>query len=103
MGKRFTRQKEDFVCENCGKEVVGGGYTNHCPDCLYSKHVDINPGDRQHSCRGLMMPVRIEIKGGKYIIVHQCLECGVIKKNKASPNDSFDTILAVVRSGHKEG
>ena len=38
---------EDFICENCGKDVEKSSYTarDHCPYCLYSKHVDINPGD----------------------------------------------------------
>ena len=42
----FTRKVEDFTCEHCGREVHGNGYTNHCPHCLHSKHVDVNPGDR---------------------------------------------------------
>ena len=40
---KFKRKKENFVCENCGAEVKGDGFTNHCPKCLYSKHVDIFP------------------------------------------------------------
>ena len=41
---------EDFICENCGKDVEKSSYTarDHCPYCLYSKHVDINPGDRKN-------------------------------------------------------
>ncbi|HCR42265.1 TPA: hypothetical protein DIV45_02815, partial [Patescibacteria group bacterium] len=38
--KNFIRTKEDFTCENCGHRVKGSGYTNHCPKCLYSQHVD---------------------------------------------------------------
>ena len=50
--KRFNELDEGFICENCGKEVTPAGYTSrdHCPYCLYSKHVDINPGDRQNTC-----------------------------------------------------
>jgi len=51
--KKFQKKKEDFKCEKCGREVIGTGYTNHCPDCLWSKHVDVNPGDRQSKCLGL--------------------------------------------------
>lgn len=50
--KKFQRQIEDFVCEKCGKEVKGDGYTDHCPRCLRSKHVDVNPGDRRSKCNG---------------------------------------------------
>src|SRR3989338_8156335 len=45
--RRFQRTKEDFTCERCGFFVRGSGYTNHCPQCLWSKHVDVNPGNRQ--------------------------------------------------------
>ena len=51
MGRRFTRTVGDFVCENCNTSVKGNGYTDHCPCCLYSKHVDINPGDRDCDCK----------------------------------------------------
>lgn len=46
--KRFNMINENFICENCNKEVLKSEYTarDHCPYCLYSKHVDINPGDR---------------------------------------------------------
>ena len=49
MAGNFTEIDEAFVCENCGKEVKKLGYScrNHCPECLYSKHVDKNPGDRE--------------------------------------------------------
>ncbi len=93
MQKKFQRTKEDFVCERCGFFVRGSGYTNHCPQCLYSKHVDINPGDRREVCRGLMEPVGVELKGSEYIISHRCLSCGFKKKNKASADDNFDAIL----------
>jgi len=43
--RKFTKIDENFICENCGKEVSKLGYTcrNHCPSCLHSKHVDVNP------------------------------------------------------------
>lgn len=92
--KHFIRQKEDFVCEVCGTKVLGTGYTNHCPSCIWSKHVDENiPGDRASSCLGLMEPVSIEIKSGQNILIHRCLKCGKITKNKAAENDNFEAIL----------
>lgn len=41
----FTEIDESFICENCGKKVEKLGYScrNHCPYCLHSKHVDVNP------------------------------------------------------------
>ena len=90
---KFTRTKEDFTCEHCGAQVKGDGYTNHCPRCLWSKHVDVNPGDRLNPCGGLMKPIAVEIERGQYIIVHQCQTCGAKKRNKASPHDDFEDIL----------
>ncbi len=85
--KRFTKNDNGFICENCGHEVLPLGYTsrNHCPKCLCSKHVDIMPGDRQNSCGGVMDPIKVETDPKKgYIIIHKCRKCGEIKRNKAA-------------------
>ena len=60
--KKFNMIDENFICEHCGKEVKKAEYTarDHCPYCLYSKHVDINPGDRENTCKGLLKPIGIE-------------------------------------------
>ncbi len=91
--RKFQRTKEDFACEQCGSFVRGSGYTNHCPQCLWSKHVDVNPGDRQAACRGLMEPMSVEYKSGEYIMLHRCVSCGVEKRNRAAQNDGFDAML----------
>ncbi|MFH0856298.1 MAG: RNHCP domain-containing protein [bacterium] len=88
-GKKFQKCKEDFICEHCGASVKGNGYTNHCPHCLWSKHVDINPGDRAASCGGMMRPVRIESQGKEMVIVHVCEKCGYEKRNKAKRGDDL--------------
>lgn len=93
MGISFRRRREDFVCENCGERVIGNGFTNHCPRCLYGKHVDINPGDRAETCGGLMEPVGVELEKGKYVITQKCLKCGRIWRNEASPNDDVGQFL----------
>ncbi len=85
--KKFQRKIENFECENCEELVKGNGYTNHCPKCLYSKHVDINPGDRAESCKKLMIPSKTEIIHGKLIITHTCL-CGEIKRVKSREEDN---------------
>ena len=91
--KNFIKTEEDFVCGNCGYKVTGTGYTNHCPKCLYSKHVDEIPGDRTNACGGLMAPVGVIYKGDEYSIIHKCLKCGATKTNKTSPEDDFDKII----------
>lgn len=97
MVKKFSRCIEDFVCESCGEEVKGNGYTNHCPFCLYSKHIDKNPGDRKNICLGLMEPIAVEEKNKKYIIVHQCMKCGEVKRNQSAENDLFESILQGIK------
>ncbi len=93
MNKLFQRKIEDFQCENCGEKIKGDGYTNHCPICLWSKHVDINPGDRASNCGELMEPISVENKSDEQILTHQCIKCGHQKKNKISKDDSFEEIL----------
>ncbi|OGG72712.1 hypothetical protein A3A38_00810 [Candidatus Kaiserbacteria bacterium RIFCSPLOWO2_01_FULL_53_17] len=90
----FIRTKEDFVCAHCRHVVEGNGYTNHCLKCLYSKHVDINPGDRGETCGGMMEPVQIEGIAGAYRIVHRCAKCGVKRTTKAAPEDDPEAIVA---------
>jgi len=95
--KKFQAKVENFLCKNCRYEVVGSGYTNHCPKCLWSRHVDINPGDRAEECHGMMKPIRIEKQGKDFYIIQRCEKCGFEKRNKQSPNDDFDQILLVMR------
>ena len=84
--KRFSKNDSGFICKNCGKEVLPLGYTsrNHCPFCLCSLHVDINPGDRQNTCGGILRPIKAlpDAKRG-YIIIHRCERCGETVRNKA--------------------
>lgn len=98
----FTRTTENFKCEHCGLEVEGNGYTNHCPQCLWSKHVDNSPGDRANPCGGMMRPMRVEKNGKEYVIIHKCQVCGVEKPNKAVKEDNFDTIVQISAENAKE-
>jgi rubrerythrin len=95
----FKRTKEDFICEHCGSDVVGDGYTNHCPNCLWSKHVDVEPGDREATCGGLMEPIALEGSTPDYVITHRCKICGHVRRNKVQAVDSPDAVLALV---HKQ-
>lgn len=97
MAKQFQRTIEDFVCEQCGASVAGSGYTNHCPHCLYSKHVDIAPGDRAARCGGQMPPVAVVFKAGEWIIEHRCLSCGFSRNQRSGATDNFDVLVALSR------
>jgi hypothetical protein len=94
----FTRKKEDFICEKCGTEVKGDGYTNHCPKCLWSKHVDVHPGDRAAECGGMMKPSKVIFQKGEWIITHECIKCGAKKNNKTVPTDDFDVLVALSKT-----
>jgi hypothetical protein len=91
--RKFQRKIEDFVCEQCGAKTKGTGYTDHCPKCLWSKHVDVNPGDRQAECGGAMEPVSVEMKAGEYAINYRCLKCGFAFRVKAALDDDFEQLL----------
>ena len=95
MTKQFTRTIEDFLCEHCGEQVKGNGYTNHCPKCLYSKHVDKNPGDRTEICGGLMKPEQTELQNGGYFIIQKCVKCKFVRRAKMRPEDSFDEAVRI--------
>ena len=91
----FVRRKEDFVCEHCGEEVVGTGYTNHCPKCLWSKHVDVDPGDRAETCRGMMEPVALEGSTPHYRILHRCQTCAAERRVDVSDRDDAGALIAL--------
>ena len=96
MAGNFTEIDEEFICEHCGQHVPKLGYScrNHCPYCLYSKHVDVNPGDRQEECHGELEPVGAEIDSKKgYVIIFKCKKCGKIRRNKAAEDDNMDLII----------
>ena len=94
---RFQRRPENFVCEYCGQQVKGDGYTNHCPTCLWSKHVDVNPGDRAEPCGGSMEPVALEGGPAEDTIVHHCIKCGIERKNIAAEGDEPDALVAIAQ------
>lgn len=94
--RKFSSNDNSFICENCKKEVSKLGYSsrNHCPYCLYSKHVDINPGDREEECHGLMEPIKVEISSKKgYVILFRCKKCGAIRRCKAATDDDINLLI----------
>ena len=96
--KKFTMKDENFICDVCGENVNVLGYSarDHCPRCLCSKHVDINPGDRMASCRGVLKPIAIENFKDTYKIVYKCESCGEIKKNIMAKDDNMDLIIEII-------
>ena len=93
----FTRRIEDFTCEHCGHAVRGNGYTNHCPQCLWSKHVDVSPGDRAETCGGLMEPIALEGTSPAYRIVHRCTRCGKERRVGVTFEDSSEALIVLAQ------
>jgi hypothetical protein len=73
----------------------GGHHRNHCPRCLYSRHIDGNrPGDRASDCGESMMPVGAFVRPkGEHVLVHRCLGCGLERHNRIAADDDFSLIL----------
>ncbi len=92
---RAARQgEESFKCVHCkafiGPTVSGGKHRNHCPHCLYSRHVDETIGDRASTCRASMAPVaRFERPNGEPVMVHRCLGCGFERHNRLAADDNW--------------
>ena len=87
--KRFSKNDSGFTCLNCGKEVLPLEQTSrdHCPFCLCSLHVDIDPGDRANPCGGIMDAVSCAPDPKKgYILTYRCRKCRQIHRNKAAYN-----------------
>jgi len=94
--KKFQKRVEDFVCEKCGAKIKGTGYTDHCPHCLWAKHVDVNPGDRAADCGGMMKPIAVDKKRDDWIITYKCEKCGHQFRVRAASDDDFDELLKIV-------
>ena len=78
---------DSFTCRVCGRLVTpqsaGTDHRNHCPNCLSSLHVDIEPGDRASDCGGIMEPAAVWVRrGGEWAIIHRCRRCGGLSSNR---------------------
>lgn len=95
--KKFNELDEEFICENCHKQVDKLKYSSrdHCNFCLYSKHVDINPGDRLNTCKGLLKPIGIEKHKDTFKIIYECEKCGNTHKNIMARDDNMDMIIEI--------
>lgn len=95
--KKFTMKDENFICKNCGYTVEKLNYTarDHCPICLFSKHVDILPGDRANNCLGLLEPISIEKFKDTYKIIYKCQKCKQLHKNIVAKDDNMDLIISL--------
>lgn len=93
--KRFFMKDDAFICSHCKKEVLPLKYSarDHCPYCLYSKHVDLFPGDRKNPCKGLLVPIGIEKYRDTYKILYRCNRCKETHKNIIAKDDDMEKVI----------
>ncbi len=89
--------------------LANGSYRNHCPYCLHSLHVDVNPGDRASDCGGVLEPVAALHSGSKgWVLVHRCRTCGAERRNRAALDDptcpdDYERIVALASGAPSAG
>jgi len=112
--KNMDKNLASFLCIHCHAFVpihpyMGTSHRNHCPFCLWSKHVDEQKaGDRLSQCQGKMEPIGLtskhervdkygKQKQGEIMIVHVCTCCGKININRIAGDDDADKILSLLK------
>ena len=101
----------NFRCAHCGYIVSsahwlsGVNNRNHCPYCLWSRHLDLyTAGDRLSACKAPMQPIALTSKRsrnkygrgrGELMLVHLCSDCGKVSINRIAADDDANTLLEV--------
>ena len=104
----------DFRCLHCSNfvsaMVVASGVhnRNHCPYCLWSRHLDlVAAGDRLSACKAPMRPIGLTMKpghnkyvpcGGELMLVHSCEGCGRLSINRIAADDDAQTLVGIFSS-----
>jgi hypothetical protein len=102
----------DFRCTHCGyyittmRLVCGVNHHNHCPYCLWSRHLDLFvAGDRLSACKAPMRPVGLTMKparnkyapgDGELMLVHICKDCGQVSINRIAADDDAQSLMEVL-------
>lgn len=78
-----------------GAPPSGGRNRNHCPLCLYSRHVDARtPGDRASDCRATMAPLGLFARpDGEQVLVHRCLGCRFERWCRVAADDNAVALM----------
>lgn len=96
--RNFIKRKENFECGKCEEKVWGDGYTDHCPKCLWGKHVDENiPGDRKSRCGGMMEPLKSVFEKGKFRIFYRCIKCGYDFRVREGKTDDREKLVELAK------
>lgn len=63
--------------------------------------MDVNPGDRAALCGGMMEPVALEGSTDEYTIVHQCVVCKKMHRNKQAAEDNLEMLIGIANKRGK--
>ncbi|OGO26024.1 MAG: hypothetical protein A2136_02365, partial [Chloroflexi bacterium RBG_16_54_11] len=102
-----------FRCRYCQAfvhtipELSGVQNRNHCPYCLWSRHLDLwAAGDRLSACKAGMQPIGLTVKpgrnkyashlAGELMLVHLCLECNHVSINRIAADDAPDALMRLL-------
>ncbi len=89
-----------FRCIRCdltvSADAPGTDHRNHCPTCLWSRHLDMRPGDRAAACGGGMEPIAVAARrGGEWGLIHRCKECGAVRVNRIAGDDNAALLVSL--------
>jgi DNA-directed RNA polymerase subunit RPC12/RpoP len=116
--KAREKRENGFKCSHCSgsvpfSEFIGTEHRNHCPFCLWSKHVDLEKsGDRKSKCQAAMSAVGLTFKKegrdkygqarqGEIMIIHRCTRCGKVSINRIAGDDNAQAILDLFEESKK--
>jgi RNHCP domain-containing protein len=91
--------RDSFRCRHCRLDVPmavpGTRDRNHCPSCLWSRHLDADaPGDRAASCAGSMEPIAVSVgDDGEWALVHRCTTCAAVSVNRIAGDDNAFALM----------
>jgi hypothetical protein len=76
--------------------AFGTRHRNHCPLCLWSRHVDRKSGDRAADCGARMEPIAVWVQpGGEWALVHRCVHCQALKSNRIAGDDNEFVLMSL--------
>ena len=111
MSKPSFLIQTDYRCIHCNAYVsVNSEFSkvqnrNHCPYCLWSRHLDLyQAGDRLSACKAAMKPIGLTEKiihkkygpqSGELMLIHECTDCGRLSINRLAADDLVEVVSEV--------
>ena len=109
-----SRTDDGFLCKHCHAYVSSASFLsgvqnrNHCPYCLWSRHLDLYAaGDRLSACKSTMKPIGLTTKAtnkkygtgrGELMLIHLCTDCESLSINRIAADDDPQTFFAIFNS-----